>query len=66
MQIDPDIIRAIAYCRIGGKRPDDSASFARAKHDPERAVDELREWGADNRWPRHKTMRAAMAAALGG
>lgn len=34
------------------------------QRDPERAVEELRDWGSDNRWPRHKTMRDAIAAAL--
>lgn len=37
---------------------------ALSKHDPERAADALRDWGSDNRWPRHKTMREAMAHAL--
>lgn len=37
---------------------------ALAKFDPDRAVDALREWGSDNRWPRHKTMREAMAYAI--
>lgn len=26
-----DVIRAVAYCRVGGPRPDDDASFAEAK-----------------------------------
>lgn len=49
-----------------GRVPADAYERIRAlsEHDPERAVDELREWGADNRWPRHKTMREAMADAL--
>ena len=32
--------------------------------DPEAAIDLARDWGADNRWPRHKTMREAMGYAL--
>lgn len=37
---------------------------ALGKHDSERAVERLRDWGTDNRWPRHKTMKAAMDDAL--